>query len=250
MNMQNGELVYDGHLIGKMGLMCAKIHNEPPNYADREPCTDLPVEDGSKIIAVQAQTDVKDYGAAYSRFPNNPKWRQYELAGVSHLPAPIFPRIDENQNPVNPQPVFRAAFDNLTRWITEGGPAPPSRFLEGTLNEDGTFDTDLDEDGNALGGLRLPHMEQVVDGVVAGAPLGIYTGTHPEADKELERGRWIGGYFEPFSSEELAMRYPDHETYVQRVTRAADYLLESGYILEEDRDAYVQEAERNNIGAR
>jgi len=62
--------------------------------------------------------------------------------------------------------------------------------------------------------------------------------------------RWIGGYFEPFTDEEIAVRYPDHETYVQRVTRAANYLLENGYILEEDRDAYVREAERNAIRAK
>jgi hypothetical protein len=245
-NLKTGELAYDGHLLAKAGLLCVRFHNEPPGYYGPGPCDGPPVEDGSRAIHVAAQGDVEAVlNAGWTRFPDNPNWRQYELAGVSHLPVPIAPRLNENQNPASSRPVFRAAFHNLVRWVTNGVAAPPSRFLEGTLNEDGTFDTALDEDGNAVGGLRLPHMEQIVDGTVAGAPLGWYTGKHPEGGPE--QLFWFGGYFEPFTDEELAARYPDQETYVERVTRAADYLLEGGYILGEDRDAYVREARRTTL---
>jgi len=247
-NISNGELAYDGHLVGKAGLLCWTFHNEPPGYADLDPCYETPVEDGSKVIHIAAQGDVEAVlYAGRSRFPDNPNWRQYELAGVSHIPATLG-RLDENQNPASSQPVFRAAFHNLARWVTDGVAAPSSRFLEGTLNEDGTFDTDLDEDGNALGGLRLPHMEQIIEGTVAGAPLGRYTGKHPEGGPE--QLFWYGGYFGPFTDEEIAARYPDYKTYVQRVSRAADYLLEAGYILEEDRDVYVEEAAGYANGAK
>lgn len=250
-NVRDGELVYDGHLLGKAGWICLTFHNEPPVYSEPEPCNEPPAEDGSKMIHVASQGDVEAFFyAGRSRFPDKSDWRQYELAGVSHLPAPLVPGLDENQNPASSNPAFKSAFNNLARWVTEDVAPPPSRFLEGTLNVDGSFDTDLDEDGNALGGLRLPHMEQLIDGTVAGAPLGTYTGKNPEADPEAELIRWVGGYFEPFTAEEIAERYPDHETYVQRIMRAADYLLENGYILEEDRDTYVREAERNAIGAR
>ncbi len=67
--------------------------------------------------------------------------------------------------------------------------------------EDGTFNTALDEVGNTLGGLRLPHLEQVIDGTVAGAPLGRYTGKHPDAGPD--DFFWLGGYFKPFTDEEL-----------------------------------------------
>jgi len=248
-NLRNGDLVYDGHLLGKVGLLCLTPRNEPPAYAVSAPCDGPPVEDGAKVIHVAAQGDVEAFFyAGRSRFPENPDWRQYELAGVSHLPVALSPGLDENQNPVSSQPVFRAAFANLARWVTEDIAAPPSRFLEGTLNPDGTFDTDLDEDGNARGGLRLPHMEREADGTLAGAPLGTYSGKNPDADPQAEVLRWIGGHFEPFADEEIAERYPDHETYVRRVARAADHLFEAGYILEEDRDAYVREAENISIG--
>lgn len=242
-NFRDGELVYVGHLLGKAGMLCWAYHNEPPGFAGPDSCDELPVEDGSKVIHVAAQGDVEAlFNAGWSRFPDNPDWRQYELAGVSHIPAPLLPGVDENQNPISSKPVFRAAFYNLARWVTEGITAPPSRFLKGTLNADGTFDTDLDEDGNALGGLRLPHLEQRIDGTVAGAPLGSYAGKHPEGGPD--DFFWYGGYYVPFTAEEIAERYPDHETYVQRIMRAADYLLEAGYILDEDRDAYIKEARR------
>ncbi len=112
--------------------------------------------------------------------------------------------------------------------------------------EDGTFNTALDEVGNTLGGLRLPHLEQVIDGTVAGAPLGRYTGKHPDAG--ADDFFWLGGYFKPFTDEELTERYPNRGAYVKRVTRAADYLMEAGYILEEDRDMYVQEAKVAELG--
>ena len=248
-NMRNGERLYDGHLIGKAGWNCLTFHNEPPVYSEFEPCNERPAEDGSKVIHVAAQGDVEAFFyAGRSRFPDKPDWRQYELAGVSHLPASLFPGLDENQNPVSSNPAFRAAFENVARWVVEDIEAPPSRFLEGTLNADGSFDTALDEDGNALGGLRLPHMEQLIDGAVAGAPIGTYSGKNPEVevDPEAELGphvlRWIGGYFQPFTDAELTERYPDDDTYQQRVARAADHLLQAGYILEQDRDAYVEEA--------
>ncbi len=240
-NRLHGELAYDGHLLAKAGLLCLTYHNEPPGYYTPETCSGHPVQDGSKVIHIAAQGDLEAIlNAGLIRFPENPNWRQYELAGVSHLPEPILPGLAENQNPASSKPVFRAAFHNLSLWVTEDVPAPQSKFLEGTLNEDGTFDTDLDQDGNAIGGLRLPHMAQSINGAAAGAPLGRYTGKHPEGGPDDLF--WFGGFFEPFPDEDLAKRYPDHETYVQRVVLAANHLFETGYILEEDRNAYVQEA--------
>ena len=53
---------------------------------------------------------------------------------------------------------------------------------------------------------------------------------------------WLGGAFEPFSTQELAARYPSHEAYVQLVSKAAASLLAERFILQEDHDAYLQAA--------
>ena len=245
-NLDDDVPVYDGHLLAMTNLGCEAPRDEGPIYGGNVPCPEVPVGRGdTPILVIQGQTDVELGGAAAARGEDDPHWRQYQLAGVSHLPAPIFPGLSEVQDPVDPRPVFRAAFRNLTRWVTEGTPAPPSMFIEGTVGDDGRFTPSVDGDGNALGGLRLPHMEQELDGEMAGAPLGTYAGVNPADPEDLLA--LLSGTFTPFSDEELAGRYPDHETYVSRVARAADYLLERGYILEVDRDAYVAEAEQSSI---
>lgn len=267
-NEVNGEIAYDGHLIGTGGFSCAvAVNGETTDTVDVNPGWALgPCDadavlpaDGSKTIAIITEATAGFFGVP--RFAEEPaNWRQYELAGIAHtnpaitLPASVH-RPAENRNPVVHVPVFRAAFDNLTRWVLQGTPPPPSRLLVGEIDpETGGFIAHVDEYGNALGGLRLPHMEQEVEGQAAGAPLGTYTGINPpffeaffeppSLDAFTRMMTSIGGTFTPFSDEELRERYPDHETYVSRVTHAADYLLVRGYIFQADRDAYVREAKQ------
>ena len=109
-----------------------------------------------------------------------------------------------------------------------------------------SFSLAMDSDGNALGGIRLPHMRTVLqDGEVIGAPLGIYTGRDPEfEDRSLGYGYAVlGGTFEPFSPEEIQQRYPSQEIYVELVRKAAAALLRDGIVLEQDYQTYVREAE-------
>jgi hypothetical protein len=72
-------------------------------------------------------------------------------------------------------------------------------------------------------------------GEPAGAPTGVYGGTDAI-------GPAFGGTYPPFSDEELARRYPTEDVSLELVTRAADQLLQDGYILQEDRDLYIIEA--------
>ena len=263
-NTVDGELAYDGHLSAVGGYLCVTPTDDEPYTPLLLRCDDealghdgQPAADDSRVMMVASQSDVEHalFLTALTRFPEEDNWRQYELAGVPHLPTVVFPGLAENQNPADFRPVFRAAFHNLTLWTTEGIDPPPSQFIEGEVitegESEGLLITQLDEDGNALGGLRLPHLEHEIDGQVVGAPLGTYTGMNVDVDVEAEATNVfavIGGTFTPFSEEELRARYPDQETYVSRVTRAADHLLDGGYILEQDRDAYVLEAEQGPVG--
>jgi hypothetical protein len=236
-NVRGGEVVYDGHLIAKMGYICPQLDDVPPDFGViPQPCLSSPSGDPSRVIHVVAQGDVEAmFMAALTRFPDDPNWRQYELAGVAHIPPSIID-LGADQNPIESAPVIRGALRSLERWITQGIPAPPSRFLAGPIDDEGNLRTELDTDGNARGGLRLPHMEQVIDGHPAGAPLGTYTGIDPAGESPYGP---FGGTFSPYADEEICERYPDPGVYVDRVTRAADRLLADGYIVQADRDAYV-----------
>ena len=256
-NLVDGELVYDGHLVGAGGFGCNMWVDEFP-YSVPRPLCEGPVQDapdGSRVMVIATQSDVEAmFLAALSRIDDleHPEWRQYELAGVSHLPQPVFPEVgDESQNPADFRSVFRAGFHNMAAWTTDGTPPPPSRFIEGVLQADGTLATELDADGNAVGGLRLPHMTKVVNGREAGAPLGSYTGLNLAGAPPTTVERillFLSGTFTPFDDDELQERYPNPGAYVNRVARAAENLLEQGYILEEDKDAYVRDAAQSSIG--
>jgi hypothetical protein len=78
----------------------------------------------------------------------------------------------------------------------------------------------------------------------AGAPLGVYGGLDPGHAEPLNVFAWLGGTFEPFSAEALAARYPNHDDYVQLVSKSAASLLADRFLLQEDYDAYIQAARR------
>jgi hypothetical protein len=263
---------YDGHLIGTGGYSCYTPLEANDNSDEPEPLW-MPVpcegehEGDARVISI-----ITEATAAFNAVPRfedfedgEPEnWRQYELAGVAHTNPVISPDGPEDRNPIIHIPVFRAAFHNLAMWAADGVEPPPSRLLEGEVQAPENFPVlfvpERDEHGNALGGLRLPHMEQMVDNRPAGAPLGTYTGLRPEekyADAWFEPPSseafagiltHITGTFEPFDDEVLNELYPNPGSYVSRVARAAEHLYEQGYILEADKDEYVREAAQSGVG--
>ena len=99
-----------------------------------------------------------------------------------------------------------------------------------------------DEHGNAVGGLRLPHLF---------APVGTYVGLG-EGGKSLGDSSAFflksAGTFYPFDDDQLRELYPTHGAYVSRVAHGADYAFDSGWILSADQDAYIQSAAQSDYG--
>ena len=282
-----GALIFDGILAGVGAGMCTILDNDEtprtapgptnPTFLKRVPCGGPLPEDG-KFIAIESQSDMgeTDVGTlkGYLSRHQTPSYRQYELAGVAHIPPDI---IDmrlfgaTRQNSVSFRPVFKAMLRNLVEWIVAGTAPPDSRYLEGHVDHAGQssvsaelagylqrhvesagrFRFATDADGNVTGGVRLPHMPAVLpNGEQAGAPLGVYGGLDPNYLKPINYFAWLGGTFVPFSAEELAARYPSREAYVQLVRTAAAALLADRFLLQEDADAYLQAAKwwRESLG--
>lgn len=236
-NQEAGSLIYNGFVL---------VANVQAN------ATPFPTGQG-KIISFFSETDAQNGFAHRDRASVGlDDYRQYELAGVSHIPKPVDPQDAfgaTRQNPADFSPVVKGIFANLTAWIRNGDEPPPSKFIEGTVLPDGAFEVARDADGNALGGLRLPHMPSVLcDDTdhckASGAPLGVYSGQETNTTNVLVE---LGGTFEPFSPEELKERYGTRGNYVRLVRRAAQELREQGYILREDYTKYVREATRQPL---
>jgi hypothetical protein len=244
-NQDAGGLFYDGFALS-VDIRAFVLGSPTPFPADQ-----------GKIIALYTETDLQFFRAAIDRPATELDfYRHYEMAGVAHIPTSVLP-LDAlgatRQNPAGLAPAQRAVIANLVAWIRHGDEPPPSRFIEGTLLPDGTFVPERDADGNALGGLRLPHMPSVLcdddrrnadDCRAAGAPLGTYTGLETNVPVPPSTNLFVmwGGTFEPFSPEELKERYRTRGNYVQLVRRAAQELRKQGYILQEDYRKYVTEA--------
>jgi hypothetical protein len=252
---EEGALIFDGVLLGVHGAWCLVLNNDAsprpgpgptiPRFYTGDYC-DGPLPQDGKVIAIETETDL-DADQSYRMRHSSSSFRQYELAGVAHIPPDIIGLEltgAKRQNPVSFRPVYKAALRNLVDWIATGKEPPPSRYIEGRLDGEGEFHFTTDADGNVQGGLRLPHMPTVLgNGELAGATLGVYRGLDPDYEDHTNYFAWIGGSFEPFSAEELKARYPSPDTYVELVEKAAAALLADRFILQEDYDAYIRAAE-------
>jgi len=109
----------------------------------------------------------------------------------------------------------------------------------------------VDADGNELGGVPT---------VLRDAPLGTYLGWNITA-AGFHKGQvcnYVGGYI-PFATTlaerqatgdprlSLVERYGDHAGYVAAVTQAANNAFSQGYLLAEDRDALIAQAQASSV---
>jgi hypothetical protein len=252
--------VYDGHLIQMIGFGCWKRDDSLPHFGFLGDCARLPAPgQHAPVIMIVSETDMVSAttlglgkGAYFARNRTDPNWRQYEMAGVSHIPEPIVALGLPNQNKADPRPLFRAAFDNLARWARGGkfGSKPPApRYFEGYVDEKDAFIATKDDDGHFVGGLRLPHVESQVQGRVAGAPLGNHGALNDAGLNPFNPFVLLGGTFKRFEDPELLTRYPTRHGYVKRVKRAADDLADKDYITRKDRRALIEAAEHEPLYA-
>lgn len=238
-------LVYDGFVVAEGGTMCwIRLPDFP--FSNFEPCFGPPNLGEAKVIAIHTQSELDLLAGFFARDPENAvaNYRVWEVPGVAHLPTAVLDLSHMGatvQNPAHARGVFKAAFFHMKAWLQDGTEPPPNQYIDGTVDEAGTFTATVDADGNATGGIRMPHMPSVVDGQDAGAPTGTYLGIDPASFAMMPFNLDIaaGGSYVRFSDEELMTRYPTEDVYRARVTAAADALLAAGYIMEEDRDYYA-----------
>jgi hypothetical protein len=240
LNQVEGAPTFDAALIGVPGGFCKDLDPEADTVCQG------PISDGAKLTVVNTETDVEWTG--FLERGETEDYRVVEIAGTSHIPtvaADFRQHGLPQQNPADPYPVFRATMTNLQQWV-RGTEPPPSIYMELAEGEpESLMDSPLrhaarDKDGNALGGVRLPHMA---------APVGTYEGLDHDF-KDSNVFFLISGVYEPFSTEELAARYTDHDAYVAMVSAAANELVAKRYMLEEDALPLIDAAKRSDVGRR
>lgn len=216
-----------------------------------------------------------------------PNVRIYYLAGAKHGAGSWPPGKSATQqelvNPLDYRFASRGLLAAMDRWVQEGAEPPASRhprWSDGTMvavrnleypnipgvqwpgaDIPGSYRVDVtgpatilpflvsqvDGDGNDIGGLRLPEHE---------VPLGTYRGwafRSPEAGLPHTLVPYAGGYI-PFARTRIEReqngdprpsveeRYESRADYMQRVEKVALRLVQEGYLIEEDVETVVEAA--------
>jgi len=132
-----------------------------------------------------------------------------------------------------------ALYDWMKLWIEEGKQPPRAPRITMTTVPGGARGSQQgkvarDENGNALGGIRLAQFA---------VPTAIDTGENAGT-----RFCSIMGSHEPFDAAKLARLYPTHAAYVAAVERVVDENLKAGYVTKEGAAQMKREAAASKIG--
>jgi len=281
--------VFEGSLQFLPGGRCRALSDDRPWFSySFAHCGGATPEGQGKVIVINAETDLQIAGGWKARPDGGAAhYRVYEIAGAPHIPTPFIPlklvglREQEaaEQNYVEMAPVLRAMAEHLRGWLEARSAPPPSVFLKGRVarlaaplfstaswGSDAplAFVTKLGEDGNVLGGVRLPHVRTTLpSGERIGGPLGLYRGT--ECDTDPTESTYIlscalsgdvgiynmaGGTFTPYPEVDVGLCsvfYPTHRSYADAITKAAQHAVAERWILPEEVDSIVSAAEQKAL---
>lgn len=255
----NGNPVYDGYLIGDGDGLTIPINqcSAPIKPGDPRFAIQLRPE---PVISVGTQT-LLGFGALARRGDSDSPtdlYRRYEVPGASHVSKrgmAYFPSPADVARAGVPQPplactgidifglsdfpleyFMNGAFANLDAWVRSGTVPPKMPWIK-VKNVPGVpFPVaDLDQYGNAVGGVPVPYIE---------VPIATYYAHSNSADPRGALFCFLSGYKVPLKKETLAQLYPTHDAYVKKVKESVEALVKERLITKEDGLKIIKEAEQ------
>lgn len=213
-------------------------------------------DNDAKIFKVMAETDMSRRAAEPQ--PNTETFRQWEVAGSSHVDEifeleyakvrnlreglstdNVFVRDSQCNLPPYSRVPFRhvmdAAFEHLVSWVRDDVPPPiaPPLQVKRMMPQ---VEFARDEYGNILGGIRL-----AAHAVPTATNTGMNGGTE-------NRFCFLYGSHQPFDQETLRSLYSSHADYVAKVREVVNANVAAGYILPYAAEQTIRAAEASTIG--
>lgn len=252
--------VFDGFFVHSRGATPAPLDGVYRSSRDDRGERDLAAEavvirDDLRVpvMLLIAETDLTLLGYAHARQDDTDLIRTWEVAGTAHADAhtlrtilggPRDPSVGSLlgcDDPINTGPhheVAQAALHHLVAWAAGGSAPPPAERIELVPGDDVVIARD--ERGNALGGVRTP----LVD-----VPIATLTGEPPgDGSAELTGDGGVCMLFGqtiPFDRATLVELHGSAEDYVAAFRASADEAVDAGFLLPEDAELLVREAEAN-----
>jgi hypothetical protein len=208
------------------------------------------------VLVLQSETDVILLGGGRAEQTDSDKVRLWEIAGSAHADTYLLlaSNADDGQltaaelhnllrpvdqvlgmptgSPINAGPqqhyVGHAAYEHLVRWAGGGPPPPVAPRLDVTAD---FADLRRDDDGITTGGIRTPWVD---------LPTAVLSGLGQTG----EAFSMLFGTTAPLPSGRLATIHPDgREGYLSRLATQLDAIIETGFLLADDRDEMLAIAE-------
>ncbi|HEX6568305.1 MAG TPA: alpha/beta hydrolase domain-containing protein [Acidimicrobiales bacterium] len=231
-------LAYDGFLIHSRGGAAAPL-GEPDAGIDIAgtvggESTRIRTDLDAPVLVLETETDVLsvlNYHPA--RQPDSERFRLWEVAGTAHADAYLIGDLAGAvgcPTPINAGPhhfVVKAALRSLDTWVRTGEAPPEAERIE----TDSTPAYVRDGNGNVRGGVRTPQVD---------VPVSTLSGEAAEGSSLI---CLLLGSTTPLDGDRLRELYPSREAYLDAYTEAADAAIEAGFVLEDDREALLADAD-------
>jgi hypothetical protein len=273
--------IYDAYFVYSRGGDGANLsqtrHLTIPTPTPTYIRTDLHVP----IFLFETESDLLGLGYLAARQPATPYIREWETAGTAHddtygllysrsdtgngaadtsafgsmlnPPKDPIPGIVDCPAPINAGShtyELRAGVQAVNTWVATGQAPPQSPRLEVNPADPHAFLHDAS--GNALGGIRSPHVAAPVAKLSGGGqPVATPVHTHAGANTKAVSGQALCGIFGttvPFSAAKLAALYPTHADFVTKWDAATAAEVKQGYLLPADAQTLDQVAAQSSAG--
>lgn len=203
---------------------------------------------GTKLMRVNTEREIVG-GQATLRQADSGVFRGWEIAGASHVDfqeviyrMPIAARDQlappnvacDNQalSHVSNKYVLNAAYDHIVKWIKHNSPPPIAEPI--TVTSLSPLVIPRDAYGLVFGGIRLAEVD---------APTATNTGANT--------GPGFCGLYgshQGFDRATLESLYPTHRSYVEKVREVTHRNLRDGFVVEDDAEEIIRNAEVSLIG--
>ena len=260
--LEDGSPIYDGYMIGDGDGFMFPINQ----CADDVPPGEFSISikpRGVPVISVATQgiLNMTMVGRRPDSDTVEDKYRRYEVPGAAHVnqksndnkpcPADIqkagVPPTPANCAGVNEYGVtdfpieffMNSAYKNLYTWLRTGTPPPRAEpmIMEKAADKD-ELHVKLDENGNALGGVRNPYVD---------VPVATYYGQSQPLDEESAFFCMLAGYKEPFDNDKIKTLYPAREDYLNKVNAMADRMVTERLLTKSDGERIKKEAQEIEV---